>query len=387
MNCLSILALVVLLAGCSDSVAAGDTSPGGTAGGEVVDGGSGGAGRGGAAGAGQGGGGAGPIGGAGGLGGSGPGGGGGPAGCQDDADGDGAISTLCGGADLLDDDASVHPGAAELCNGRDDDCDGEVDEGCPCEPGARRYCYPLGLSHLTLARGSCAPGIQGCGLSGWGPCDGAAAPSMERCDDQDNDCDGVVDGHGDALLDCRPACTPRAEVCDGLDDDCDGDVSDEPCSIDEQRACYTGPTATRNVGQCHDGVQEQVGEFLGQCEEERKPTFEICNGLDDDCDGTTDEGYVVSCGIGSCRVTMPACAGGDPQTCTPGTPRAETCNGLDDDCDGLIDDGPNGPAVFYADRDSDGFGDAANTMTACSAPAGWVSTGTDCDDSAAAVHP
>jgi len=68
---------------------------------------------------------------------------------------------------------------------------------------------------------------------------------------------------------------------------------------------------------------------------------EACNGLDDDWDGETDEGLgSTTCGVGACAVTVPNCAGGKVQTCTPGDPTAEVCNGLDDDCDGETDEDP-----------------------------------------------
>ena len=64
---------------------------------------------------------------------------------------------------------------------------------------------------------------------------------------------------------------------------------------------------------------------------------------------------------------------------------SETCNGTDDDCDGVIDEGVK--TTFYADTDSDGYGDPASTTQACSAPSGYVANDDDCDDSDSAVNP
>ncbi|HCH63336.1 MAG: hypothetical protein CL927_12415 [Deltaproteobacteria bacterium] len=64
---------------------------------------------------------------------------------------------------------------------------------------------------------------------------------------------------------------------------------------------------------------------------------------------------------------------------------AEVCNGIDDDCDGLVDEDVKD--IFYADADGDGFGSAADTVEACEAPSGYVPSGTDCDDSEASVFP
>jgi subtilisin family serine protease len=67
---------------------------------------------------------------------------------------------------------------------------------------------------------------------------------------------------------------------------------------------------------------------------------EICDGLDDDCNGSVDEGLgETTCGSGACQRTVLNCAGGVAQVCEPGSPSAETCNGVDDDCDGRIDGG------------------------------------------------
>jgi cysteine-rich repeat protein len=72
------------------------------------------------------------------------------------------------------------------------------------------------------------------------------------------------------------------------------------------------------------------------------PSVEVCNDIDDDCDGTKDEGLpTVSCGIGACAQTVSSCVGGRTQACTPLAPQVELCNGLDDNCDGIIDNGNN----------------------------------------------
>ncbi len=109
---------------------------------------------------------------------------------------------------------------------------------------------------------------------------------------------------------------------------------------------------------------------------------EICNSIDDNCDGTTDEGFDVdgdgytSCG-GDCN--------DNDNTVNPGA--SEVCNGIDDDCNLLVDDGLTF-ITYYADVDADTYGDAASTVSTCDgAPAGYVSDNTDCDDNNAAVNP
>jgi hypothetical protein len=68
---------------------------------------------------------------------------------------------------------------------------------------------------------------------------------------------------------------------------------------------------------------------------------EICNLVDDNCDGRTDENVRPACGVGWCRRLSPSC---DPSFCKPGEPRAEECNAFDDDCDDIADEDATCPA-------------------------------------------
>jgi hypothetical protein len=116
-----------------------------------------------------------------------------------------------------------------------------------------------------------------------------------------------------------------------------------------------------------------------------------CDGIDDDCDNETDEDYVpvdTSCGVGACAATgSSSCVAGVVQpNCTPGTGTAEVCNGIDDDCNGLIDDGLTFK-TYYLDADNDTYGDADNATAACEAPAGYVTDNTDCDDADNLTNP
>jgi hypothetical protein len=120
---------------------------------------------------------------------------------------------------------------------------------------------------------------------------------------------------------------------------------------------------------------------------------EVCNGIDDNCNGHTDENYVsdTSCFLpGACAAanTASSCSGGIETPCTTGTPSPEICNGIDDDCNGTIDNGIT-RKTYYRDADTDTYGNADSAMAACSAPAGYVdnSSGFDCNDNASAVNP
>ncbi len=258
----------------------------------------------------------------------------------------------------------THPQAEKCFNGIDDDCDGSVDEGCFCsEEGATRPCG-LNISE-------CEPGIQICVNHKWSNCTDAKFPQEEICDGKDNDCDGLVDEgcickNGDTMEcgtstgNCEPgiqicvngtwskcidATWPEEEICDGIDNDCDG-LPDEGCN------CTTGQTRPcgLNVGICTNGTQRCInGKWSDVCEGAISPQDEICDGLDNDCDGVTDEGCECipgteeECGtsVGECNPGRRICKeDGTWGECMNYTgPEDEICDGKDNDCDGLTDEG------------------------------------------------
>ncbi len=84
-----------------------------------------------------------------------------------------------------------------------------------------------------------------------------------------------------------------------------------------------------------------------------------------------------------------ACALGaeDKDTGSDCASASETCNGIDDDCDGVVDEDATDVGTWYADDDADGYGDLAESLAECDAPAGFVADGTDCNDDDAAISP
>ena len=104
---------------------------------------------------------------------------------------------LCAPADIVPAGcvAEMSEGGVGLCNGADDDCDGEVDEDCPCTPGEVQRCFrgPPG----RRGTGACQDGSQRCMAAGefglWAACEGGISPSAETCDSLDNDCNGCED--------------------------------------------------------------------------------------------------------------------------------------------------------------------------------------------------
>jgi len=182
----------------------------------------------------------------------------------------------------------------------------------------------------------------------------------------------------------------RAESCNGLDDDRDGAVDDGLT-----RDCLV----VNAEGRC-GGVETCVaGGWVG-CTAPT-PTAEACNGADDDCDGSVDEGCACEVGDlsacytgpaetrgrGACRDGSMACHGdGTWGECTGDTrPSAEACDGADNDCDGATDEDVG--ALWYEDADADGFGATAAPLVACSQPVGYVAQAGDCDDGDEAVNP
>lgn len=199
-------------------------------------------------------------------------------------------------------DGRWHDAIAELCNGLDDDCDGETDE--MSDPHNQLVVEDC---RRRLAHGVCAQQP----LLGGAVCAREGGSFHPRC--------------------VHPLM--GVEVCNGLDDNCDGRIDED---LDRTQYCGEGP-CRRSVRVCVDGVAGPV--CVAQV-----PVAELdqlCNGVDDDCDGRTDEDIpVLDCGYGPCRVRLPGCVNGVETECSPlpaATP--EICNGIDDDCNGVVDDG------------------------------------------------
>ena len=188
----------------------------------------------------------------------------------------------------------------------------------PCPPGDVRQCS-WNPESTRLPVGECKYGTQTCSSSGWSDCVGARGPVEEICDGLDNDCDSYIDETypeeqqlcgfvpgadygvgvcvpGVMVCDnggtrCEGHIGPSEELCDGLDNNCNGTI-DEGVANSTAIVCYDGPAGTMAVGECRAGVRYcQEGGFDGPCDGEILPVDEMCDNKDNDCDGEVDEGF------------------------------------------------------------------------------------------------
>ena len=266
------------------------------------------------------------------------------------------------------------PQAEIPCDGKDNDCNGQVDES---DPISSTPCYPPGAVGCDVSTGKCAgvcsfghPACQTSPITGKGElaCVGAITPTQELCNGKDDDCDGSVDEdfptlgqvcnkgscQGDGHYVCNAlgndvTCTvaslgPTPEICDGIDNDCNG-VVDDP----NEDMPGVGVTCGSAVGECRQGVSECVSGHI-VCNDVG-PTPEVCNGKDDDCNGSVDDGVAppakdcnppgLASGAplqGECKPGHFQCSGVDGWVCAGGLgPTPEICDGKDNDCDGQID--------------------------------------------------
>jgi hypothetical protein len=166
------------------------------------------------------------------------------------------------------------------------------------------------------------------------------------------DCEGAdPEGYAARDGDCNDSyekTNPLApEICNKVDDDCDGAIDEGAPPVElwpdeDGDGYYTSQTGTSVMG-CVPlrGYAALAGDCASRDPERHPGATEICNLLDDNCDGRVDERLRPQCGVGSCRRESPSCEAKD---CTAGTPMPEVCNWLDDDCNDLIDDGATCPA-------------------------------------------
>ena len=338
------------------------------------------------------------------------------------------------GEDCDDGDHAVHPGVTELCDGVDNNCAGGIDEGFPQNTYYRDADGDTyGNPDVTVTACSMPAGY----VTDATDCDDSTnlkfPGNPELCDGLDNDCNTIVDD-GSALVtfyrdadgdtfgdpdvttqacaappgyvtnhtDCDDSTNLKfpgnPELCDGLDNDCDG-TADEGALItyyrDADGDTYGDPLVTTTACSVPAGYVANNTDCDDSTNLKYPGRAELCDTLDNDCDGTVDEGVstryyrdadgdhvgsntdvIWACSLPAGYVTLGGDCVDDNPNIYPGN--FEICDGLDNNCADGIDEGVLLP--FYADADSDTYGDPAVVVFACSAPAGTVDNSDDCDD-------
>jgi len=288
-----------------------------------------------------------------------------------------------------------HVCLGELCDGLDNNCNGQVDEGFdlqrdPVDCGACNHACAFANASATCAAGSCAIG--------------ACAPSYYDLDG--NPADGCE-------YHC-PVDPPAAEVCNGVDDDCDGIIDDHltdvgaPCDdfCPPLAPCVASKTCMYQLSSCAGACCGLCTEGTTICAGGRKacgmgqgPMREVCDGIDNNCDGQIDEGFdlmndPVDCGRcgNDCTGQLPHAVGGCSQgacviascqigwadldgnaangceyRCPVSPPTMEVCNGIDDDCDGIVDD-----HLVQPPNDCVQASLCAGAAPVCCGSAGWL---------------
>jgi hypothetical protein len=277
------------------------------------------------------------------------------------------LNYVANSTDCNDLNVAINPIASETCNGVDDDCDTAVDEGVQTTYYADSD--GDGYGNVSVTQSACS---QPSGyVSNSTDCNDNNAnvnlAATEICNTIDDDCDDIIDENVQTIY--------------FLDADGDGYGTSTSTTL----ACSAPANYVSNSQDCNDG---DLNIYPG--------ANEVCNGIDDDCDGELENGltfvdyFVDADGDGyGAGTASNLCADPGAGYVTNDTDcddasvmifpgGVETCNLIDDDCDGEVDEYVT--TTYYQDTDGDGFGDLNVTVEACTTPANFVLDNSDCDD-------
>lgn len=278
------------------------------------------------------------------------------------------------------------PGADEVCDGIDNNCNDSIDD-APIDP----------VEFFLDADG------DGYGLD-FETTEACEAPSGYA--DKGGDCD-----------DANNVSFPGAdEICDTLDNDCDLEIDEEPIDgqnyyADNDSDGFGDLTTEAAFCQMPSGYVENGDDCDDTTNSANPDAPEICDGIDNDCDTSIDDddsslisasttswysdvdgdGYgltsdmIEACDMPSGYVALDGDCDDSEPVAYPGGP--ELCDSIDNDCDGNIDDKPTDGSIFYYDSDSDGYGQDGLIYISCSLPVGYSVSAGDCDDTSDVVNP
>lgn len=356
--------------------------------------------------------------------------------------------------DCDDNNPDINPGVSEVCDGVDNNCSGFIDDGLPIFIYFRDNDND-GYGDFNNILDTCLNAPPASYVLNSLDCDDnnefVNPAATEVCDDIDNNCSGIIndglqiftyyrdvdiDGYGDGGnsidtcllaapigyvtndLDCNDnddTFNPDIpETCDGLDNDCNGLIDDglEIFTYYRDNDNDNYGDAASAIDTCQNFAPMGYVDNDLDCDDEDEmfnpEIAEICDGMDNDCNGMIDDGLEIftyfrdndNDGFGDPNISVDTCqttplvgfvANGldcDDIIAVINPNAPEFCDGIDNNCDGNIDEGLE-IKTFYPDNDNDGYGNPDFPLDTCltNAPLNFTVDNTDCDDTDSSINP